>query len=104
MSENYDEFTSLLDPTQKKSNNNTKIIFLKTLTPFMFLQASVGICASLQVNEMLFIIHSLLCWVLIFYKYILGHILPGGGGEEGSLGSRVRSRLWNYSSVAVHFW
>ena len=104
MSENYDEFTSLLDPTQKKSDNNTKIKFLKTLTPFMFLQASVGICASLQVNEMLFIILPLLGWILIFYKYILGHILPGGGGEEGSLGSRVRSRLWNYSSVAVHFW
>ena len=54
MMENYDEFTSLLDPTQKKSNNtiikNSKFQFLKTLTPFMFLQASVGICASLQVN------------------------------------------------------
>lgn len=52
--ENYDEFTSLLDPKQKKSNNiiikNSKFQFLKTLTPFMFLQASVGICASLQVN------------------------------------------------------
>ena len=108
MSENYDEITRLLDPTQKKSENNiitnSKIKFLKTLTPFMFLQASVGICASLQVNEMLFIIHSLRCWILIFYKYILGHILPGGGGEEGSLGSRIRSRLRNYSSVAVHFW
>ena len=50
----YDEFTSLLDPMQKKSHNsilkNSKFIFLKTLTPFMFLQASVGICASLQVK------------------------------------------------------
>ena len=70
MSENYDEFTSLLDPTQKKSDNNTKIKFLKTLTPFMFLQASVGICASLQVNEMLFIILSLLCPILIFYFHL----------------------------------
>ena len=110
MSENYDEITRLLDPTQKKSVNtiitNTKINFLKTLTPFMFLQASVGIGASLQVNEMLFIIHSLFYWILIFtrYKLILGHILPGGGGEKGSLGSRIRSRLWNYSSIAVHFW
>ena len=54
MMENYDEFTSLLDPDQKKSNNtiikNSKFQFIKTLTPFMFLQASVGICASLQVN------------------------------------------------------
>ena len=78
MSENYDEKTRLLDPTQKKSVNtiitNTKINFLKTLTPFMFLQASVGIGASLQVNEMLFIIHSLFYWILIFYRVILDNL------------------------------
>ena len=56
--ENYDEFTSLLDPAQKKPiiiTKNSKFQFLKTLTPFMFLQASVGICASLQVNYILFL-------------------------------------------------
>ena len=70
----YDEFTSLLDPGQKKSHSrvlkNSKFIFLKTLTPFMFLQASVGICASLQVKYTIIITDGFSC------KHVLGHILP----------------------------
>jgi len=43
--ENYQEFTSLLNPERKKV---TKSQFIMTVAPFMLLQASVGLCASLQ--------------------------------------------------------
>ena len=44
--ESYEELTSLLHPEVKKSPKNKH--FLKTVAPFMLLQASVGLCASLQ--------------------------------------------------------
>ena len=46
--ENYQEFTSLLNPERKKV---TKSQFIMTVAPFMLLQASVGLCASLQVGK-----------------------------------------------------
>ena len=45
--ENYQEFTSLLNPERKV----TKSQFIMTVAPFMLLQASVGLCASLQVGK-----------------------------------------------------
>ena len=75
--ESYDEFTSLLDPTKKKSDNiiikTSKFNFFKTLTPFMFLQASVGICASLQV-KLKYVYH--LPQRNSINTYDLGHVLP----------------------------
>ena len=40
------ETSPLLRPQEKKKT--TRLEFLKTIAPFMFLQASVGLCASLQ--------------------------------------------------------
>jgi hypothetical protein len=41
-----EESTPLLDNSKKEKTTNSQ--FLKTILPFMFLQASVGLCASLQ--------------------------------------------------------
>ena len=45
--ESYEELTSLLHPEVKKKAPSNKH-FLRTVAPFMLLQASVGLCASLQ--------------------------------------------------------
>ena len=47
MGENEEKETSLLlSPGQTKKTS--RLEFFKTITPSMFLQASVGLCASLQ--------------------------------------------------------
>ena len=43
--ENYDEFTSLLRPGEKIPSKSD---FVRIISPFMLLQMSVGLCASLQ--------------------------------------------------------
>ena len=46
-----DEYTPLLtliNAAPKTREKTTKSNFVKTILPFMFLQASVGLCASLQ--------------------------------------------------------
>ena len=42
----HEESTPLLNNSRREKTTNSQ--FLKTILPFMFLQASVGLCASLQ--------------------------------------------------------